>query len=140
MLWPLRNSSQSRAIAAVLAAFCLLSSGRALVPGMCATLAAVKEDGAGACCSTKFGCPASDESPNKSAAVIRSLKPKTECAFCHMAKGTLQIKVGVLLTGPGSEVSLKPIAPHDRLAEFERWNFARPRDPPSDSLHPFATA
>lgn len=126
------HNAPKRVTAVLLVAFCVLSSGRSLVPGMCATLAAMRgnNEAAPSCCSPARGCVPAREGQSAPATVVSSFKPRAECAFCNLAKGIVPIESAVRISSPVTTISLAVLAPRERFAEFERWNFARPRDPP----------
>jgi hypothetical protein len=109
--------------------FALLSSGRALVPGMCATLAATQDAQRGKCTTTTccsvaiFG--SSPDSPS-----LREEKKRVECAFCHLATGIIHYEASVVLDAPIGTPSPTTLAQLECPDLTALWNYSRPRDPP----------
>jgi hypothetical protein len=82
------------AVAAAALAFYLLAAGRALVPGLCSTLAAVEET------NTAVICCASHTS-NTAGPVITTPEPAhADCAFCALAHA-LWVPVTHVIIEPG---------------------------------------
>jgi len=75
-----RNGLMLRGIAVFLTAYCVLASGRALVPGLCATLADLNAE-ADACCQPKPSCCHDDTDAAGAAAITTAPHP---CAFCNL--------------------------------------------------------
>lgn len=76
-----RNRLPVRAFAAFFAAYCVVASARALIPGLCATLTALEHDDPALCRSPEHACcrPAPAESSAESIAA-----PEVHCAFCAL--------------------------------------------------------
>ncbi len=127
-----QHTAWFRVTAVVMLAFCLLSHGRALVPGMCATLAAAK-DGARAdtCCSDV--CALSETS--RTATAVEATRDKhPDCAFCNLAKGIIQVQAYVYCEHPAPVVERAALEPAERIVNTEPRLASRPRDPPSMHL------
>jgi len=77
---PIHRSHSMRAIAVFVAAYCVLASGRALVPGLCATLADAKAGEAMACHVPKTPCC----EHGGAGAPIAITHPTHPCAFCAL--------------------------------------------------------
>ncbi|MCC6797201.1 MAG: hypothetical protein IT366_18940 [Candidatus Hydrogenedentes bacterium] len=118
-----------RALAVLMVLFSVLSSGRTLVPGLCATLNALK-DGAPreSCCTTS--CPTSDA---KSAAEenLRSEKERPDCAFCKFAHALVKVQAFSFLDSPMQVVAQATVPFVDAAACAVPRQAARPRDPPA---------
>jgi len=129
-----RQTAWFRGIAAILLAFSLLSNARALVPGMCATLAAAR-DGAPqeSCCSSACRMPgASETDAPREIASTRDKHPA--CAFCHLAKGFLQAQGYVYCDEPATVAVGLAQHPAGQPISAEARFYGRPRDPPA-ALH-----
>lgn len=100
-----------RVTAAAVLAFYALATGRALIPGLCSTLAAV-EEGVHAANSGAVCCPVGNTADGP---VIHAL-PETHaaCAFCALCKA---------LCVPITSVSLDPA---NTLAAFEPLDYVEP--------------
>ncbi len=130
-----RSRALTRPVARLLVCFYVLASCRALVPGLCATLAAVdapQQSTAQARIAAAHSCCSLAQPPQDSTNPAPARKaPVTKCAFCELAKGfvtpspvvTLNL-IAELLTEP---VSLEIPTPF--TARF--WDPGLARDPPS---------
>ena len=118
-----------RALAALMALFSVLSSGRTLVPGLCATLNALN-DGAPreSCCTT--ACSTSDA---KSAAEenLRSGKEQPDCAFCKFAHALVEVQAFSYLDSPVPAIAQATVPFADAAVCAVPRQAARPRDPPA---------
>ncbi len=76
-----RRSPAVRAFAVIFTAYLVIASGRALIPGLCATLAGVEHDQA-ICVSPDHPCCSPDQTNEKSGDSI--VAPPTHCAFCDL--------------------------------------------------------
>lgn len=79
----LNQSTWFRAFAAILAGYTLLASGRALVPGLCATQAAVESRLASCCAGPSAGA---EGRPS----LVEPQPERPACAFCNLAKGAAE--------------------------------------------------
>jgi hypothetical protein len=120
-----------RYTALALCAFTLLSSARALIPGLCATLAAQQ---AGAekheqhsCCHV--GAPQSSQR-GALANLTKRAPDQPDCAFCHLAKGMLKTEARV--APPRVNLRALPAKPDGLFTCFYATPVgpSRPRDPP----------
>jgi hypothetical protein len=116
-----------RNVAMAMALFIVLSSGRSLVPGMCATLSAMQDGGA---CTTKVCCAAEPRPTSSNSPVLGIEKKHTDCAFCHLAKGIIQHESSVIVEAPCFTALETQVTHYQRPTLTERWNYSRPRDPP----------
>ncbi|NUM55607.1 MAG: hypothetical protein HUU46_18330 [Candidatus Hydrogenedentes bacterium] len=128
-----RKTRSYRVLALALAAYSLLASARELVPGLCATLAAV-QDADAACRFVSHACCAETQSPSRPGDVT-SIHAKgaahPKCAFCALAKGLLKTETAVdAPANPLSFVASSPRAATDPSLDRVCAE-SRPRDPPS---------
>lgn len=75
-----RNGLMLRGIAVLMTAYCVLASGRALVPGLCATLVDLNAK-ADACCQPKPSCCHDEADAAGSETITTAPHP---CAFCTL--------------------------------------------------------
>lgn len=120
-----------RAVSIVLVLFSLLSSGRALVPGMCATLAAMQDAQRGTCTTATCCSVEMSGSSQQDYASLRQEKRRVKCAFCHLATGIIQHEASVVLDAPRSAPTQATLEPLERPDLTALWNYSRPRDPPA---------
>ncbi len=106
-----RNRLALRGLAVVLTAYCVLASGRALVPGLCATLADAKASEA-ACCEPKPSC--CHDSPATGAAITTAPHP---CAFCTLVHTAAQPTVLVAVHAPAIDTPRFLAAHEDYVAD-----------------------
>lgn len=119
----------------MLAAYSLLASARELVPGLCATLAAVQV-GAKQCDAVTHSCCAeAPRSPrNTDEASIQSQSAHPHCAFCTLAKGLIKTEAAVATPeNPASPEATTPQAVEQPVS-IPVCAESRPRDPPAHSL------
>jgi len=88
-----------RFTAAAALAFYALATGRALIPGLCETLAAVQEDAVHAQSNGAVCCP-SDRSASDAPVVHASGEHHADCAFCALSEA---------LCVPPTTVNFEPV-------------------------------
>lgn len=104
-----RNGLALRGLAVLLTAYCVLASGRALVPGLCATLADAKAASSGeSCCTPKPAC-CHDASASTGAVITTAPHP---CAFCMLVHTAAQPMVLARFHAPVVDAP-HSIAAHD---------------------------
>ncbi|MBI1320266.1 MAG: hypothetical protein GC168_15170 [Candidatus Hydrogenedens sp.] len=122
-----------RSLAVLMAVFCVLASGRALVPGMCATQRALEENAAvraaASCCSVQ---PASccSKAPAPPAGGTRA-PGETNCAFCHLAKAVAENPAPVFFPAPPQSPAAEPLAFASIARAQERDHHVDGRAPPA---------
>ncbi len=120
-----RRSVSLRPVSLFLVAFLLLASARALVPGMCATLAAVDSKPEAACCAHRTAADGPVVAP------VQDTHPA--CAFCALAKGN--VTPGSAASAPGVS-GIATVAGSTAVAEPDtacHWNPASRRGPPASA-------
>ena len=130
----LRRHRIVHALSLTLAVYMLLASGRALIPGMCATLAALRAGSSdesarpASCCS--IAVPDAKGEPVWKGPV----KPHPECAFCLLAKALIKSEAPMKIPGtpatPGAAIPSYYHSPDCLHLCAE----SRPRDPPPVTL------
>jgi len=104
-----RNGLALRGIAVFLTAYCVLASGRAMIPGLCATLADLNQQSATAkCCEPKPPCCEKDVAAASTSIAV----PAHECAFCMLVHTAAQPIVLEKFSAPEITAPLQ-LAAHD---------------------------
>ncbi len=133
MFWPKPHTPRCRLTVRVAVVpvilFYALASGRALVPGLCATQSELnQQQDAKSCCSPENGA--------KHAAAEASVQQQVEhtpCAFCKLAQAVVQPLVFFLYEQHTLSL-LRDHAQEILPADLpEVWDPASPRDPPAAS-------
>jgi hypothetical protein len=100
-----RNGLALRGLAVLLTAYCVLASGRALVPGLCATLADLDRE---SCCNPVPTCCEGGAVPQ-----IPHMKSAAhDCAFCNLVHTAAQPIALAAIPAPALSTSLQ-LAAHD---------------------------
>lgn len=133
----IRSRKSIRVTARLLVALYLLASCRALVPGLCATQAAIEAtqeaqpqasvQTAHACCTMNLATRGKSNAP-------APIPVKTSCAFCELVKG--QVTPTPVLTLDVSLLAIEPYVPQTS-AEYvpqRLWKRCLARDPPGSEL------
>jgi hypothetical protein len=129
----IRRTKGFRLLALMLAAYSLLASARELVPGLCATLAAVKE-GAPACDPVTRSCCSGPESDSGDTRIHSEGRPHAPCAFCNLAKGLIKSEAAAAAPCNPARPEVAHARPIVFLASARLCAESRPRDPPSRIL------
>lgn len=87
MVFPPRTSVVLRGFAVFVTAYCVIASGRALIPGLCGTLA--QFDDSAACCAPKPACCGSGSAAT-STPTVTSVHHGHVCAFCTLVHTAAQ--------------------------------------------------
>ncbi|GMV94972.1 MAG: hypothetical protein AMXMBFR82_47500 [Candidatus Hydrogenedentota bacterium] len=129
-----RSRALTRPVARLLVCFYVLASCRALVPGLCATLAAVEapqQSVAQSSVAAAHSCCSLAQPPQNSTNAPARKAPATKCAFCELAKGFVTPSPAVTLNFIAEQLTepawLEVPTPH--TARF--WDPGLARDPPS---------
>ena len=121
-----RNGLALRGIAVLLTAYCVLASGRAMVPGLCATLADADQKDAAACCNPKPAC-CHDESRAAGTAISSAAHA---CAFCMLVHTAAQPVALETSSAPAINTPLQLAAHEDYIADPASSGYFPPRAPP----------
>jgi len=126
-----RHTAWFRGVAVILLVFCLLSCFRALVPGMCATLAAIQDETSvkPSCCSV--GC-LSENKGNGLPNVASSSRAHPDCAFCKLAHALVTVQSYFFVERPIFAALRQAKGPLPALICAAPRMAARPRDPPDN--------
>lgn len=109
MLFLRRNGIALRGFAVFLTAYCVLASGRALVPGLCATLADLDRQASGeSCCNPAPTCCEGGAVPQNPH--VKSTAH--DCAFCNLVHTAAQPIAFALVDAPALSTPLQ-LAAHD---------------------------
>ena len=133
----LRFPVLTRSTARLLVCFYVLASCRALIPGLCATQAAIldaeRDAGAAAVAATHACCslvqPKQDASKH---APVRNSAPK--CAFCELAKGYVTPSPVVTVDVATESHFLPPFLATELRYASRVWDPCLARDPPDSNL------
>jgi len=106
-----RNGLVLRGIAVALTAYCVLASGRAMVPGLCATLADLDAKGASACCKPVPSCCHTAEHDRAFTISAQS----HACAFCQLVHTAATPNLVVAHAAPAIDAP-RLIVAHDEYA------------------------
>lgn len=117
--------------ACALAAFYVLASGRALVPGLCLSLAAlescpnpvVSPEDAHACCAPG----GSSTSP----AITTESVEHARCPFCHLAQSPTSLVERLHIVQCVAPLEASGFAPSDAIYDDVRWEPLSRRGPPA---------
>ena len=129
----IRQTKAFRILALALVAYSLLASARELVPGLCATLAAVQQ-GAPACDPATRSCCGGAETESGDTRIHSEGKPHAPCAFCNLVKGLITSEAAA--TAPCNPACPEATCPRLAIlrASARLCAESRPRDPPSAIL------
>lgn len=114
-------------MSATLAAFMLLASGRSLIPGLCATQAALDQNATSA---TEVCCPASIPKDTGEGVVLSAYQAPVHCAFCTVAKALVTVAHAPLPIAASPFSANIASIPVDQAISEARADTNVGRDPP----------
>ena len=105
-----RNGIALRGCAVFFAAFCVVASARALIPGLCATLADLDRESTAICVSPSHAC--CEPAPEGPGAAVSISAPESHCAFCTLTHAVAHL-VSVPEFAPAKLDTPRVLAAHD---------------------------
>jgi len=121
-----RAGYATRGFAVFVAAYCALASGRALVPGLCATLADLKTDAVLSCHTPAPSCCHSREDGTR----IAITHAARSCAFCLLVHAGVSLESTPAFHAPAFRAPLQLAAHNEYVPNPARFGACTRRGPP----------